>query len=90
LIAHGPPLHDDYAQALRVLAGVELAYAEAWRALIPVAHRLGIPRPSYSRVRRFMQVERERERRGRDRRDEIIQDLLAGLVKRPLWRATQN
>jgi hypothetical protein len=90
VIAHGPPLHDDYAEALRLLAGVEIAYAEALRALIPVARRLGVPRPSYSRVRRFIQAERARKRRGRNRRDEIIQDLLAGLVKRPLWRATQT
>ena len=89
-IAYRPPLHRDFLTALRLLARVELAYAEAWRALIPVAMRVGQPRPSYSTVRRLVDAERCRLITRRRRRDEILADLLAGLVKRPLWRATQT
>jgi hypothetical protein len=83
------PMHPDFLEALGVLAGLRIGYAEALRALIPVAERLDQPRPSYWRVRRFLMAERRRRRLRADRRDQIISDVLAGLVMRPLFDATQ-
>jgi len=71
------------------MAGSDVGYAEAWRALIPVAERLDTPRPTYWRVRRFLLSERRRQVVRRDRRQQIVADLLAGLVKRPRIDATQ-
>ena len=77
-------MHEDFAAALRLLAGFELPHAEAWRLLIPVAERLDLPRPSYWRVRRFLIAERERRARIRAEVDPVITDLLAGFL--PIWR----
>ena len=46
--------------------------------LRPVARRLGVPRPSYSTVRRICIVERERKRRRKDELDKFLGDVLAG------------
>jgi hypothetical protein len=73
-----------------MLAPVDLGYAEAWRLLRPVSARIGVPRPSYWRVRRFLIEERRRVRLRRERRDRILADLMAGLIKRPLFDATQT
>jgi hypothetical protein len=83
------PLHPEFRRALRVLAALDLCYAEAWRALIPVAVRIDRPRPSYWIVRRVLIAERRRLAERRARRDRIVADLLTGLVKRPLYEATQ-
>jgi hypothetical protein len=83
------PMHRDFADGLRILAGLQLGYAEAWRALIPVAGRIDEPRPTYWRVRRFLIAERRHRQLREDRRDRIVADLLAGLVMRPLFDATQ-
>jgi hypothetical protein len=88
-VGYAPPLDDDLLAALRLLARLEIGYAEAWRALIPVAARHGLARPSYYTVRRVLDEERRRRKRAAERRDEILADLLSGLVLRPLWRATQ-
>ena len=48
------PVHPGFVLALRVLDALGMPYAEAWRLLRPVAARLGIPRPSYSSVRRIV------------------------------------
>jgi hypothetical protein len=55
-----------------------MPYAAAWRLLVPVAVRLGIPRPSYSTVRRILIVERARKRRNADDLDQLLTDLFAG------------
>jgi len=55
-----------------------MPYAEAWRLLTPVAARLGIPRPSYSSVRRILLAERERKRRNSDELDRLLADLFTG------------
>jgi hypothetical protein len=55
------PLHRDYVIAMRVLDSFGMPYAELWRQLRPVAARLGIPRPSYWRVRRFVITDRRRK-----------------------------
>jgi hypothetical protein len=83
-------MHRDFAEGLRMLAPVDLGYAEAWRLLRPVSARIGVPRPSYWRVRRFLIEERRRVRLRRERRDRILADLMAGLIKRPLFDATQT
>jgi hypothetical protein len=78
-----PPLHPDYVAALTVLAGMEVSYAEALRRLIPVASRLGQPRPTYWLVRRFLRAERaELERRRTDRHrlaEDVFVDMMKGL-----------
>ena len=75
-----PPVHRGFVGALRVLDEFDLPYADAWRLLRPVAARLGIPRPSYSTVRRICIAERERKRRNKDELDRFIGDVLAGKV----------
>ena len=73
-----PPVHREFVLALRVLDAFGMPYAEAWRLLRPVAARLGIPRPSYSSIRRILIAERERKRRRADELDRLLADLFAG------------
>jgi hypothetical protein len=77
-VAFHPPVHPGFVGALRVLDEFDLPYAEAWRMLSPVARRLGVPRPSYSTVRRICIAERERKRRRKDELDRFLADVLAG------------
>src|SRR5712691_8746461 len=86
------PVHPEFRLALRMLAPTDVPAAAALRLLIPTAARLGVARPSYSSVRRILITERiqlARRRRRLARREQILADLLAGLVMRPLWLATQ-
>jgi hypothetical protein len=71
-------VHREFVLALRVLDAFGMPYAEAWRLLSPVAARLGIPRPSYSSVRRIVIAERERKRPNSDELDRLLADLFAG------------
>jgi hypothetical protein len=77
-VAWHPPVHHEFVLALRVLDAIGLPYAEAWRMLQPTAARLGVPRPSYSSVRRIVIAERARKQRNADDLDRLIADLLAG------------
>ena len=77
-MAFHPPVHREFVQALRILDAFGMPYAEAWRLLRPVAARLGVPRPSYSSVRRILIAERERKRRRADDLDRLLADLFAG------------
>ena len=77
-MAFHAPVHPGFVGALRVLDEFDLPYAEVWRLLRPVARRLGIPRPSYSSVRRICIAERERKRRRKDELDHFLADVLAG------------
>lgn len=76
-------MHPEYEVALAGLARFEIGYAEALRRLIPLEESLGIGRPTYWRVRRFLLAERTRlELERRDRRelaDAILDDLFRGL-----------
>ena len=45
-----------------------------------IAGRLGVPRPSYSSVRRILIAERERKRRNKEDWDRFLGDILAGRV----------
>jgi hypothetical protein len=77
-VAFHPPVHQEFVLALRVIDAFGLPYAEAWRCLRPVAARLGVPRPSYSSVRRIVIAERIRKRRHADELDLLLRDLLLG------------
>jgi hypothetical protein len=71
------PIHPDYVVAMRVLDSFGMPYAELWRQLIPVAVRLGIPRPSYWRVRRFVIADRRRQAKNTEALDRVMCDLFA-------------
>jgi hypothetical protein len=77
-VAFHPPVQREFVLALRVIDAFGLPHAEAWRCLRPVAARLGIPRPSYSSVRRIVLAERARKRRHADELDLLLSDLLRG------------
>lgn len=80
------PLHPRYAAELRRLARREIGYADAHRLLIPIAEELGLPRPTYWTVRRFLaarRVELERRRREWERfENRVVVPLLSGRVPR--------
>ena len=71
-------MHREFVLALRVLDAFGMPYAEAWRLLRPVAGRLGVPRPSYSTVRRILIAERARKRRRAEDLDRLLADLFTG------------
>jgi hypothetical protein len=92
-VAFHPPVDREFVLALRVLDAFGMPYAEAWRLLRPVAARLGIPRPSYSSVRRIVIAERERKRRQMDDLDRVLAAAVSGrlpfvFVEHKLWRST--
>jgi hypothetical protein len=84
-----PSLHPEYETALVGLARFEIGYAEALRRLIPLEQRLGIGRPTYCYVRRFLIAERRelelRRARRREIADDILKDLFAGLCPIQRW-----
>ena len=82
LVPAGETLHPDFRVALRALDADGLPYAEAWRMLRPVAARLGVPRPSYPTVRRFLLEERARRARRTEVVDRVVVDALKGLAPR--------
>jgi len=77
-VSFHPPVHPEFVRALRILDAFGMPYADAWRMLVPVAARLGIPRPSYPTVRRVLIAERDRKRRTADELDRVLGDLFAG------------
>jgi hypothetical protein len=81
------PIHPEFEPELLRLARKDVSYAEAWRALIPVAQRLDRRRPTYDAVRRFIEAERERLREvaehKRRQQDRIVAPLLVGRIPRP-------
>jgi hypothetical protein len=78
------PLHPEYLIAMRVLDALGMPYAELWRQLIPVSARLGIPRPSYWRVRRFVIADRKRRSKNTEALNRVLCDLFA--YRSPLRR----
>jgi hypothetical protein len=89
-IARPTALHPEFVVALRVLDAFGMPYAEALRQLIPTARRLGIPRPSYSTVRRLVIEERRRKAGRTDLLDRVLTDLLVGRVPRDLFDVFWN
>ena len=79
-MARAEPIHQEFRAALWLLSGLELPYAEAWRRLVPVAVRLGLPRPSYPTVRRVLIEQRRERRRRRELLEPVLIDLLKGRV----------
>lgn len=77
-MAFHPPVHPEFVLALRVLDAFGMPYAEAWRLLRPVSARLGVPRPSYSSVRRIVIAERSRKKENADLLDVLLADLFTG------------
>ena len=77
-MAFHPPVHTEFVLALRILDAFGMPYAEAWRLLRPVAARLGIPRPSYSTVRRIVIAERKRKKENVELFDVLLADLFTG------------
>jgi hypothetical protein len=71
-------VHPEFVLALRVLDAFGMSYAEAWRLLRPVSARLGVPRPSYSSVRRILIAERARKQENADLLDVLLADLFRG------------
>jgi hypothetical protein len=71
-------MHPDFAVAMRVLDSFGLPYAELWRRLRPVSARLGVPRPSYWRVRRFVIADRRRKTENSEALNRVLRDLFAG------------
>jgi hypothetical protein len=76
-------MHPDYEAALAGLARFEVGYAEAVRRLIPLEEQLGIGRPTYWCVRRYLMAERRRlELERKERRElaaQVVTDLFVGL-----------
>jgi hypothetical protein len=79
-VAFHAPVHREFVLALRIVDAIGMPYAEAWRALRPVAARLGVPRPSYSSVRRIVIAERARKKQNADELDMLLVDLFSGRV----------
>jgi len=79
IVPRWEPLHVDYVIAMRVLDSFGMPYAELWRQLRPVSARLGIPRPSYWRVRRFVISDRRRKGENTEALNRVVCDLFAGL-----------
>ena len=77
MVPRWEPLHRDFVIAMQVLDSFGMPYAELWRQLIPVAVRLGLPRPSYWRVRRFVIADRRRKARNTEALDQVLRDLFA-------------
>ena len=75
-------MHPAFAGALRRFAASDVTHAEARRLLIPVATRIGKPRPSYPTVVRVMLRERRRAAAQRVERERLIGPVLAGRVPR--------
>jgi hypothetical protein len=69
---------------MRVLDSFGMPYAELWRQLIPVSARLGIPRPSYWCVRRFVIADRRRKTNNTEALNRVLCDLFA--YRSPLRR----
>jgi hypothetical protein len=76
-------LHPSYRRALERLARSEASAAEAWRALLTVERHVGIARPSYPTVRRFLLDERRYLARRNEKLAELAAEWASGKV--PRW-----
>ena len=69
--------------AVRALDDPSEPMAETCRRVGRAAEQMGLPRPSYSHLRRFIKDERERNAAIRRVLDDVTSDLLAGKVPHP-------
>jgi hypothetical protein len=76
-------MHPACARALRRLARRDIGVAEAHRRLIPVAAKLGIARPTYWRVRLYLEDARIAHRHRAEIRDAVLDQLALGRFPRP-------
>jgi hypothetical protein len=76
-------MHPAFERALRRLARGEVGAAEAHRRLIPVALELGLPRPTYWRVRLFLDDARVAHSHRAEIRDAVLTQLALGRFPRP-------
>jgi hypothetical protein len=84
-LVRGRPPHPEFERALWILSGTDVSAAEALRKLTPVANRIGMPRPSYSTVRRLLIAQRARRRRRREVLEPILVDLIVGRFPNPYY-----
>jgi hypothetical protein len=83
------PLAPRYSQrifdAVRALDDRNEPMAETCRRVGRAAERMGLPRPSYSHLRRFIVAERERQAAIRKVVSDVTGDLLGGKVPHPFY-----
>jgi len=83
------PLAPRYSEriydAVRALDDRNMPMAETCRRVGRAAERMGLPRPSYSHLRRFIVAERERQAAIRKVVSDVSADLLAGKVPHPFY-----
>jgi hypothetical protein len=83
------PLAPRYSQqifdAVRALDERNLPMAETCRRVGQAAEQMGLPRPSYSHLRRFIVAERERREAIRKLVSDVTTELLAGKVPHPYY-----
>jgi hypothetical protein len=81
------PIAPRYSQrifdAVRALDDPREPMAETCRRVGRAAEQMGLPRPSYSHLRRFIKEERERQAAIRRVVHDVTSDLLAGKVPHP-------
>jgi hypothetical protein len=78
-----PKLDPRLRAAILQLAPTDLSPAEATRSVARFASRIGLPPPSYDRVRTLLAEERLRLVPVAKRREEVLADLLAARIPRP-------
>jgi len=86
LVPRWEPVRPEFVRALHLLAALDCPYAEAYRRLRPLASRLDVPRPSYKRVSRIMREERRRIAARDAVVEDVLSDMLAGLIVPRGWR----
>jgi len=94
------PIAPRYADAILELADSlddpQLPMAETCRRVAAAAEALGLFRPSYPHLRRFLRERRDAEEEARKRREarrklaeDAIAGLIAGRVKQPLFQLSE-
>ena len=83
-MGYAEPLRPELEDAMRTLAERDISYADAGRALAPVATRIRRPRPSYWTVLAFMREQRQEldaARRRREHAERKVGGMIAGRVR---------
>jgi hypothetical protein len=80
MVESAPRLDPRLVAAISVLYDSRESMGEATRRLGALASELGLPRPSYSQVRRLVIAERQRRVERRERLDQLDRTI-AGLIR---------